>query len=158
MEFKPIMTQEELDSVIGERIKRERGSTEKKFEGWTSPEDLKKIQEDYDGKLSALTNDLDTARATIATQTKTLAERDAAIKGYETDSVKRKIAHENGIPYELAPRLKGEDEASIRKDAEALAKLIGHSGHTAPLASTEPGEADVKTAALKSTLAALKGE
>ena len=32
--FKPIETQEELNAIIKDRLKRERESTEKRFEGW----------------------------------------------------------------------------------------------------------------------------
>ena len=41
-EFKPIETQEELDKIITTRLKRERETTEKRFEGWISPEDHQK--------------------------------------------------------------------------------------------------------------------
>ena len=44
--FKPIETQEELDNIIKERLKRERESTQKKFEGWISPEDHQKALDD----------------------------------------------------------------------------------------------------------------
>ena len=37
--FKPIETQEELNNLIKDRLKRERESTEKRFEGYISPED-----------------------------------------------------------------------------------------------------------------------
>lgn len=41
-EFKPIETQEELDKIITNRLKRERESTEKRFEGWISPKITKR--------------------------------------------------------------------------------------------------------------------
>ena len=37
--FKPIETQEELNNIIKDRLKRERESTEKRFEGYISPEE-----------------------------------------------------------------------------------------------------------------------
>lgn len=40
--FKPIETQEELDNIIKDRLKRERESTQKRYEGWISPEDHQK--------------------------------------------------------------------------------------------------------------------
>ena len=69
-----------------------------------------------------------------------------------------RIAHEIGIPYELASRLTGEDEATIRKDAESLSKVIGRSGAVAPLGSTEPVPVDPKKAALKSLLDKVKNK
>ena len=80
------------------------------------------------------------------------------MKGYESDSVKTRIAHEAGIPYELAGRLAGEDEDAIRKDAETVAKLLKTGQQPAPLKSTEPGDVDGKRAAMKNVLAGLKGE
>ena len=44
--FKPIETQEELNAIIKDRLKRERESAEKRFEGWVSPEDHAKAIED----------------------------------------------------------------------------------------------------------------
>ena len=52
------------------------------------------------------------------------AKKDAMIKSYETNSVKMRIAHENGIPFELASKLSGDDEESIKKDAETMAKFL----------------------------------
>lgn len=65
-----------------------------------------------------------------------------------------RIAHENGIPYELANKLSGDTEEAIKKDAETFAKFIGKK-QTAPLGSTEHDHADGKNAAYKSLLASL---
>lgn len=35
-----------------------------------------------------------------------------------------RIAHENGIPFELADKLSGSDEEAIKKDAETMAKFL----------------------------------
>ena len=40
--FKPIETQEELDAIIEKRLKRERETATKRFDGWISPEDHQK--------------------------------------------------------------------------------------------------------------------
>ena len=45
-DFTPIETQEQLDAVIGERIKRERETSAKKYEGYLSPDDFKQTTED----------------------------------------------------------------------------------------------------------------
>lgn len=132
--FEAITTQEQLDAVIKDRLERERKTLTEKYSDY---DDLKEKVSDYDKQLSAL-------------QTK--------VKGYESDSVKTRIAHETGIPYELASRLTGEDENSIRKDAETVAKLLKTGQQPAPLKSTEPGDVDGKRAAMKNVLAGLKGE
>lgn len=151
-EFKAIETQEQLDAVLGERLKRERETVRKEFEGYLSPEDVTKK---YAGYLSP--EDV-TKKYKGYLSPEEAAKKDAQIKGYESFSVKTRVAHEVGLPYELAARLSGETEEDIRKDAEGLFKLIGDQG-AAPLASTERGVPKNDTrAALKGVLDGLKGE
>ncbi len=161
MAFEAITTQEQLEGVIKDRLERER----EKFTGF---EDYKKKAGEYD----ELKKKADGYEATIADYKKAvdgddktpgykkqLEELKGKVKGYETSSVKMRIAHENGIPYELAERLSGDDEEAIKKDAERMSKFLKASGRRAPLASTEPeGGVDGKRAAIKKMLAGMKGE
>lgn len=148
-EFKPIETQEQLDAIISDRIKRAQETTRKEFEGFLSPDDAAKK---YAGYLSP---EDEKKKYAGYLSPEEAAKKDAKIKGYETNSVKMRIAHENNIPYELAGRLSGESEEDIRKDAESLAKLLRHQGGV-PLASTEPEGADSRRAAVKKMLSDLK--
>ena len=155
-EFKIIETQEQFDAAIGERIKREKESLAKKYEGYLDPEGIKKIKADYDKTIADLSKSLEEANGKAAKHDKEVADLTAKIKGYESASVKTRIAHEVGIPFELANRLTGDDEDAIRKDAESVKSLLGH-GRSAPLASTEPGGVSNKAGATSNTDAALKG-
>ena len=121
-EFTPITTQAEFDAAIGERLKRERETLSKKYGDY---EDLKNKVADYEKQIGQMSKAAKESAEKYAGYDKTLAELQAKVKDYETDSVKTRIAHETGLPYELAGRLTGEDEAAIRKDAEALSKLLG---------------------------------
>lgn len=150
-EFTPITTQEDFDKAVSERVKKEREAVKKEFSGYLSPEDAAKR---YEGYLSP--DDVKKQYAGYLSPEEA-AEKDKKIKGYEMDSVKTKIALETGLPYEMAGRLTGEDEAAIRKDAEAISKLLGQSHGTPPLRSAESGE-DTKRAAYKTMLSDLKGE
>ena len=47
------------------------------------------------------------------------------------------IAHEKGLPYELAERLSGETEQDIAADAEKLAQFVGSQKPAAPLYSPQ---------------------
>ena len=118
-EFKAIETQEALDAIIKDRIERAKKSaadeTAKKFEGWLSPDDVKK----HTDQIAALTEKLKERDTQIAD----LTARNSA---YEIASVKARIAHETGLPYELADRLSGTTEEEIRKDADALSKFAVH--------------------------------
>ena len=141
-EFTPIETQEQLDSIIGERIKEIREKAEKKYEGYLSPEEVTKK---YEGYLSA---EEVTKKYEGYLSPEEVAEKDAKIKGYESHSVKTRIAHELGLSYESIDFLKGDDEESIRKSAETLKSLVGN--RTAPpLASHDETKGDSVDASLR---------
>lgn len=156
MAFEPITieTQEQMDELFKERVAR----AEKKFENWTSPEDLA-------GKLAAKDDEISTLSAKITDFEKeksefdaTIAEKDKTIKQYETVSVKTKIANELGLSYDAVDFLKGEDEEEIRKSAKTLAGLIKKkSSMPAPSIDSE-GKPDTKKAALKEMLAELNNK
>ncbi len=150
-EFKPIETQEQLDAIVGDRLKREREKISKEYEGFLSPEDAAKKYEGY------LSPDDEKEKYKGYLSPEETAKKDAKLKGYETDSVKTRIAHELGLSYDAIGFLKGDDEKSIRESAETLKSLVGNTV-MAPLASTEPSATETKDAALKNTLKGLKGE
>lgn len=149
-DFTPITTQEAFDAALTDRLKRER----EKYEGYTSPKDLEKLKADYDKQIADLNKAMEDQTKKYADYDKNIAERDARIKGYETASVKTRIAHELGLPYGAAEYLKGDDEKSIKESAEAVKKLFGnqHRSSTAPEASTETPTGDSKKEALRSVL------
>ena len=150
-DFTAIETQEQLDKVIGDRLRQEREAVEKKYEGYMSQEEAAKK---YEGFLSP-EDAKKKYEGYLAPEE--AAKKDAQIKSYETASVKARIANEVGLPYEMAARLSGEDEESIRKDAQALQKLMGSRRQTAPLADPE-GDKGGKDAALKEMLHKLNGK
>ena len=150
-EFKAIETQEQLEEVLKERLKRERETTRKEFEGFLSPSD---VAEKYKGYLSP---DDVKEKYKDHLSPEEVAKLNSKIKGYETESVKTRIAHETGLSYEAIEFLKGDDEDSIRKSAESLKGLVGMT-NVAPLASTEGSSGDATDAALRNTLKVLKGE
>lgn len=147
-EFEAITTQEAFDNAIKARLDRNTDTVKKQFEGYISPDDFKAKTADLNSKITDLTGKL-------AEKDTAIADLTAKNKAYETSSVKMRIAHENGIPYELANKLSGDTEEDIKKDAETLAKFIGKK-QPAPLGSTEHDHADSKNAAYKSLLASLK--
>ncbi|HRR76968.1 MAG TPA: DUF4355 domain-containing protein [Ruminococcus sp.] len=122
-EFKIIETQEAFDAAIKARLERNtRSVTEevtKKYEGWISPEELKKSTDQID------------------TLSKEIADLTAKIAAYEISSVKLKVAREAGLPIELADRLNGSNEEELKKDAETLAQFAAKPGHQPRPKSTE---------------------
>ena len=151
-DFQAITTQEELDTIIRDRLKRDREAQAKKYEGWISPEDHQRA-------VGEVTKALDDFKAAHAGDEQTIADLKAKTQEYETASLKSRIAHEVGLSYEWISRISGTDEKSIRADAESLKNLVGSQVAPAPLPprSTETNPpADAKTAALKGVLAGLK--
>lgn len=129
-EFKEIKTQEEFDNAIKDRIERER----EKFKDY---EDLKKKNEELVNQLSSVKEQLQESGTAKEEFEKQIAELDSRIKGYESDSVKTRIALEMGIPYQMSSRLSGTTEEEIRKDAESVVELMKLSKPTAPIKSPE---------------------
>lgn len=149
-EFTPINTQEEFDARIGARLQRERDkyadyeTLKTKVSQMTDYDDLKKKSEKFEAEISSLTTQLN--------------EANTKIKGYESHSVKQRIARETGIPIEMADRLTGESEDEIRKDAESLKPFIGTGSiRSLPLHDTEQHvEKDETKAALRELSQKLK--
>ena len=132
-EFEPILTQEAFDAAISQRIRRERETVRKEFA-------------DYDQTKAALSE----AQKKNEEHEASIAELQKKIQGYETDSVKTRIALEKGIPLELRDRLTGTTEEEIRADADTLVKFLSKSEHKAPpLRDPEPVETDARKAASK---------
>ena len=128
--FKPIETQEELDKIIKARLERDRETTAKRFEGYISPEEHQKALTDANKAFDDYKKAHEGDEATIKDLT-------AKNKAYETASLKSRIAHEVGLSYEWIGRISGDDEKSIREDAESLKKLVG-SGQTVVLPTKNP--------------------
>ena len=149
-DFQAITTQEELDSIIKDRLKRDREAQTKKYEGWISPEDHQKA-------IDEATRALNDYKAAHAGDEQTIADLKAKTQEYETASLKSRIAHEVGLSYEWISRISGTDEKSIRTDAESLKNLVGSQSSPAPLPprSTEQTPADAKTAGLQELLSGL---
>ena len=149
--FKAIETQEELDNIVKERLKREREAANKRYEGWISPEDHQRT-------LSEANQTLEDYKKARENDTKAIEDLTAKNAAYETASLKSRIAHEVGLSLEWTGRISGEDEQSIRADAESLKKLIGN-GAPLPTKNPESGETlDPSKTAFKSVLSAIKND
>lgn len=130
-EFKKIETQEELDRIITERLKRERNKVEDEFK--------EKIKA-YDTQIQ----DLKSENAQVKANLEKASEKDSEIerlqgriKGYEKSEMQRKIALENKIPYKLAGRIQGETEEEMLEDARSLSKYFEKQEVVPPLKNPE---------------------
>ena len=149
-DFKVIETQEQLDAIIEGRLKRDRESTAKKYEGYISPEEHQK-------SINEANKAFDDYKKAHEGDESLIADLTAKNKAYETSSLKSRIAHEVGLSYVWIDRLNGEDEDSIRADAESIKKLVGSGKTTLPTKNTEAGnDYDPVTQAYKGLLHGLK--
>lgn len=134
-EFTPINTQAEFDAAITERLRR---AEEKYKQRLADHDELAQKVKTYEDQIGELTRSMEEASKKLKGHQDEVAGLQAQIKSYESRSVKTRIAHEVGIPYELADRLSGETEDDIRRDAEAMKPFLSSRSGAAPLASKEP--------------------
>lgn len=121
-EFKVIESQEELDAIIKPRV--ERAIKKAKEEA----------KEEYESSLKSLNDENSSLKSEVGQYKKSLEsmkEKDEQITGlnktiesYKREDLKRKIAVDCGLPFNLSNRIQGEDEESMRKDAESLSNFI----------------------------------
>lgn len=163
MSFKPINTKEELETILKDRLDRERAK-------YADYDTLKKRAGEADSlerQLTAVNGELEKLRAEAkgnadryAAQDKTVAELTERAAKAEKSLLRRKVAEEEKLPAALADRLTGDTEEELRKDAKALGQYVGQKV-VAPLASPEgtyKGAEEKNDSAYRGVLAALKGE
>lgn len=78
-------------------------------------------------------------------------ELENAVKRYEHNELKSKVARESGLRYELAGRLVGDTEEELRADAK---RLVEYTAVAAPLKTTETAE-DSRSAAYRAAANAM---
>ncbi|MCD8207808.1 MAG: DUF4355 domain-containing protein [Bacteroidales bacterium] len=148
-EFTPITTQDEFDTAISARLQREKD----KYKDYMSPEDVQKKYKDYLSPDQVSEKYKDYLAPDQAT------ELNNKIKEYETSSVKMRIALEKGLPPDLADRIQGTDEESMKADADKLAAYAKPQtdAPTAPPYNPEPEvNPNDKNSALKKMLSQMK--
>lgn len=143
-EFTPITTQEDLNKIIGSRVKELKASLSERDE----------LIKERDKQIAEMTAAAEASAKKYKDIDKGLAERDAKIKAYEIGQLKNRIAHETGLKYEAVAFLQGEDEKSIKESAEALKKLTGSGTEVSgirpsPAFKASEGEVDGVTAAFR---------
>ena len=127
-EFKPITTQEEFDNAIKERLSREKSK-------YSDYDQLKSRVAELEEENVGLKSTIEASNQSKADADKQLEKQ---IAGYETASLRTRVALQHGLPYDLADRLQGTDEESLKADAERLAGFMKPVSKIAPVKSTEP--------------------
>lgn len=141
-------TQEELNKIVSERIKRAQAKTEE------LENRVKELEEERAGLLSTIeaNNQLLIEKdGLISAKEAEFAELQKVSDEYKASHLKAQIAVRNGLPYDLAERLQGSDEESLQADAERLSAFVKQKQVVAPMKSNEP-EVDSRTAAVRQVL------
>lgn len=141
-------TQEELNKIVSERIKRAQAKTEE------LENRVKELEEERAGLLSTIeaNNQLLIEKdGLISAKEAEFAELQKVSDEYKASQLKAQIAVRNGLPYGLAERLQGSDEESLQADAERLSAFVKPKQVIAPMKSNEP-EVDSRTASMQQVL------
>ena len=141
-------TQEELNKIVSERIKRAQAKTEE------LENRVKLLEEERAGLLSTIEANnhlLIEKDGLISAKEAEFAELQKVSDEYKASQLKAQIAVRNGLPYDLAERLQGSDEESLQADAERLSAFVKQKQVVAPMKSNEP-EVDSSTASMRQVL------
>lgn len=150
-DFKVIETQEDLDKIIQKRLAQKDREAAETYKDYLSPEKVKELKDSYESQLEKSKKDLEDAMEKIKGNDQIVSDLTQRAQIAETSLLKNKIAHEKGLPLELAGRLMGSTQEELEKDAETLSAVL-KPVHTAPLHTGE-----VKGAAGANTSSAMLG-
>lgn len=137
-EFKVIETQEEFDKAIQKRIARAEREAEEKYKDYLSPEQVETLKKELTEKVQKAEADLKAANEKIAGNDQIVSDLTNRATTAESKLLKSRVAHEKGIPYELADRLVGTTEEELKADAEKLAPFMTPKS-APPLRTTDAG-------------------
>lgn len=143
-EFKVIETQEDFDKAIQKRIARAEREAAEKYQDYLSPDKVEELKKEYEDKIRKAGEELKAAQEKIAGHDQIVADLTTRATTAENKLLKSRIAHEKGVPFELAGRLVGNNEEELTKDAEQLATFLTPQ-EAPPLMTTEKRGGDTAT-------------
>ena len=155
-EFKVIETQEEFDKAIKERLARKEKELAETYKEYLSPDKASSMKEEYEKKLAEANKRLDEVSEKLKSHDAIVSELTERATKAETSLMKSRIAHESGVPIELAERLVGSTEDELKKDAETLAAFMKPAS-APPARTTETPKANTTDAAMMQLLQNLNG-
>lgn len=142
-EFTPITieSQEQLDGMFKDRLNRQNEKHSKEISELKSQlsdyEALKEEKNGFTAQIEALTSQLNEANEKVKGYDSQIAEKDSQIEAFKIKELKNSIMNEMGLPIDAVNFVQGNDEESIRTNAESLKNLVSAGYHVAPLANHE---------------------
>lgn len=126
-EFKVITTQEELDNVIRDRIRRAKDAEAAKYADYSS------IKEELENGRKTLNE----YKENLGKTQKAYEDELAKNKTLTAENLRTIAAIEAGLPVSMRDRLKGEDADTLKKDAEELSKAFNAGKPVPPLRKSD---------------------
>ena len=136
-DFKVIETQEDFDKAIQKRLAQKDKEQAERYKDYLSPDDVTSLKGEYDKKIQDLNEALTKANEKIAGHDQIVADLTARANTAENDLLKSRIAHESGVPFELAGRLVGSNAEELKADAENFASFLAPKS-APPLYTADP--------------------
>ena len=154
-EFQAITSQEQLDNVIGERLRRQKEQFEEKLKEYESlKEEHSKLQTELEQKNQFIEEN----KKETSMKTEDYENLEKELSSLKLQQLKQKIAINNGIPLDLANRLSGEDEETLLEDAKTLSQFINSNPTPQPLKSVENTNVNDEDMAYRQLLNQIQGE
>lgn len=127
-----------LDDEVVDKVMAVYGKGIEKVKGeQADTEELNKRLSDLEEKNRLLTEENTQYKTTVQANQSTVDELTEELNTTKLSNLKPRITLENGLPYNIAGRLVGEDEETLLNDAKKMAELIQPQQLTAPLKSME---------------------
>ena len=123
-DFTPIETQEDFDKAIQKRLAQKDRELAEQYKDFLSPDKANALKEEYEKKLADINESLTKANETIKSHDQIVSELTNRATQAESNLLKSRIAHESGVPFELAGRLVGTTEEELKADAEKFASFL----------------------------------
>ena len=142
-------TQEQLNKAVQERLAREREAAAKKYGDY---DELKAKAAELDKLKADQMSEIEKANKARDEALTKIAELEAKNKALEIGKLKADACTAAGLPAAFADRLKGDDEETIKADAEALKGIIPKSaagGSGSPSGNNTPTLASQYEEAMK---------
>lgn len=123
-DFKVIETQEDFDRAIQKRLAQKDRELADQYKDYLAPDKVTALKNEYEEKLKKINDDLAKANEKIAGHDQLVSDLTTRATTAESDLLKSRIAHESGVPFELAGRLVGSNEEELKADAEKFASYL----------------------------------
>lgn len=151
--FKVIETQEQLDSVIKDRLSRAENKVRDEYKGWTSPDALKELTSKHADEIKALKEAHSKELEKYSGYDEKFIDQEKKIHSLEITNLKNRIVSEKNLPLSAVEFLSGETEEEISNSADRLSKLSQMSSHPVGFTrNTETPTGSPKDDALKKML------